>query len=96
VLGAVLLLSADFIVAKRLAWTPGGFTFLFGRMLQDGIVKKYLDQHCPDLVLQLCAYKDQLPNNTDMWFWGSNLFDKLGRFAGLGKEMEKIALDSVI
>jgi hypothetical protein len=31
-----------------------------------------------------------------MWFWGSDLFDKLGRFAGLGKEMEKIALDSVI
>jgi len=95
-LGAVLLLSADFIVAKRLAWTPGGFTFLFGRMLQDGIVKKYLDQHCPDPALQLCAYKDQLPDNTDTWFWGSDLFDKLGRFAGLGKEMEKIALDSVI
>ena len=96
VLGAVLLLSADFIVAKRLAWTPGGFTFLFGRMLQDGIVKKYLDQHCPHPALQLCAYKDQLPDNTDMWFWGSDLFDKLGRFAGLGQEMEKIALDSVI
>jgi hypothetical protein len=95
-LGAVLLLSADFIVAKRLAWTPGGFTFLFGRMLQDGIVKKYLDQHCPDPTLQLCAYKDQLPNNIDTWFWGSDLFDKLGRFAGLSKEMEKIALDSVI
>jgi len=96
VLGAVLLLSADFIVAKRLAWTPGGFTFLFGRMLQDGIVKKYLDQHCPDPALQLCAYKDQLPDNIDTWFWGSDLFDKLGRFAGLGTEMEKIALDSVI
>jgi hypothetical protein len=95
-LGAVLLLSADFIVAKRLAWTPGGFTFLFGRMLQDGIVKKYLDQDCPDPALQLCAYKDQLPNNTDMWFWGSDLFDKFDRFAGLSKEMEKIALDSVI
>ena len=95
-LGAVLLLSADFIVAKRLAWTPGGFAFSFGRMLQDGIVKKYLDQHCPDPALQLCAYKDQLPDDADVWFWGSDLFDKLGRFAGLGQEMEKIALDSVI
>jgi hypothetical protein len=95
-LGAVLVLSADFVVAKRLAWTPGGFTFAFGRMLQDGIVKKYLDRHCPDPALQLCAYKDQLPDDAEVWFWGSDLFDKLGRFAGLGQEMEKIAVASVI
>ena len=93
---AVLVLSADFVVAKRLAWTPGGFTFAFGRMLQDGIVKKYLDRHCPDPALQLCAYKDQLPDDAEVWSWGSDLFDKLGRFAGLGQEMEKIAVASVI
>lgn len=89
VLGAVLVLAADFIVAKRLAWTPGGFALSFGRMLQDGIVKRYLNDHCPDAKLQLCAYKDQLPDDADVWFWGSKLFDSLGRFAGLGKEMEK-------
>ena len=95
-LGAVLVLAADFIVAKRLAWTPGGFALSFGRMLQDGIVKKYLDQHCPDPTLQLCAYKEQLPTDADVWFWGSKLFDRLGRFAGLGPEMKTIAVDSVI
>ncbi len=95
VLGAVLVLGANFIVAKRLAWTPGGFALSFGRMLQDGIVKKYLDEHCPDPALQLCAYKDRLPVHADVWFWGSDLFDRLGRFAGLGKEMEKIALRSL-
>ena len=92
----MLVLAADFIVAKRLAWTPGGFALSFGRMLQDGIVKKYLDQHCPDPALRLCAYKEQLPTDADVWFWGSDLFDQLGRFAGLGQEMEKIAVDSVI
>ena len=95
-LGVVLVFAADFVVAKRLAWTPGGFALSFGRMLQDGIVKKYLDDHCPDPKLQLCAYKDQLPDDADVWFWGSKLFDRLGRFAGLGKEMETIALESVI
>jgi hypothetical protein len=96
VLGAVLVLTADFIVAKRLAWTPGGFALSFGRMLQDGIVKRYLDDHCPDPTLQLCAYKDQLPDDADVWFWGDGLFDKLGRFAGLGQEMEQIALRSLV
>ena len=96
VLGAALVYAADFAVAKRLAWTPGGFALSFGRMLQDGIVTKYLDDHCPDTHLQLCAYKDRLPRDADLWFWGSPLFDKLGRFAGLGPEMEKIAVESLV
>lgn len=95
-LGAVLVFAADFVVAKRLAWTPGGFALSFGRMLQDGIVKKYLDDHCPDPKLTLCPYKNELPDDADVWFWGSPLFDKLGRFAGLGQEMAEIAVASVI
>jgi hypothetical protein len=95
-LGALLVFAADFAVAKRLAWTPGGFSLSFGRMLQDGIVSRYLDDHCPDPALRLCAYKDQLPHNADVWFWGSPLFDRLGRFAGLGDEMQKIAVDCVV
>lgn len=95
-LGAVMVLAANYAVAKRVAWTPGGFALSFGRMLQDGIVNKYLDEHCPDARLQLCEHKDVLPRSADVWFWGSPLFDKLGRFAGLGKEMEHIAVRSLI
>jgi hypothetical protein len=95
-LGAMMVFAADYAVAKRLAWTPGGFALSFGRMLQDGIVKKYLDEHCPNPALRLCAYKNELPTDADVWFWGSKLFDSLGRFAGLGKEMEKIAVDSLL
>jgi hypothetical protein len=96
VLGAMMVFGTDYVVAKRFAWTPGGFALSFGRMLQDGIVKKYLNEHCPNPALRLCAYKDELPQDADVWFWGSKLFDSLGRFDGLGKEMEKIALDSLI
>jgi len=96
ILGAVMTLAANYVVARRVAWTPGGFALSFGRMLQDGIVNKYLDAHCPDAKLRLCAHKDELPRNADVWFWGSPLFDKLGRFAGLGQEMEHIAVRSLI
>ena len=96
VLGAVMVFAADYAVAKRLAWTPGGFALSFGRMLQDGIVNNYLDEHCPDPTLRLCEYKDVLPRDADVWFWGSPLFDRLGRFAGLGKEMERIAVESLL
>ena len=35
----------------ELAWTPGGTGVAFGRMLQDGIVARYLRDHCPQAKL---------------------------------------------
>ncbi|MBS0246990.1 MAG: hypothetical protein JSR61_10245 [Proteobacteria bacterium] len=95
VLGAGIVLGTNFILVKRLAWTPGGFAMYFGRMLQAGIVPKYLDKHCPDPTLKLCSIKDRLPDNADDWFWADKDFDKLGRFAGMNAEMERVALGSV-
>ena len=37
----------------------------------------------------------ELPRNADAWFWGNPVFIKLGRFAGLGDEMGRIALESL-
>jgi hypothetical protein len=94
-LGAVMLLGANYVVAKRVAWTPGGIGLTFGRMLQDGIVKRYLDEHCPDPRLRLCDHRDELPTDADVFFWGEGLFDRLGRFQGLNDEMRTIVLESL-
>jgi hypothetical protein len=95
-LGAGLLLAGNYIVAKQIAWTPGGYGIAFGRMLQDGIVTRYLNDHCPDPRLRLCAYRKELPLDADEFLWGSNsVFDKLGRFTGLGEEMRTIVLGSL-
>ncbi len=95
-LGALLVLSANWLVAGRLAWTLGGVALSFGRMLEDGIVKKYLDEHCPDARLRLCPYKDRLPQDADDFFWGEGPFDKLGRFDGLNGDMRRIALECLL
>ena len=79
---------------QQLLAAPSPVTYLAA--LQDGIVKKYLDEHCPDSKLTLCLYKEQLPHDADVWFWGSPLFNKLGRFAGLGDEMETITINSIL
>jgi hypothetical protein len=91
----VLVFATNYAMSGRLAWTPGGLSLAFGRMLQDGIVNRYLDDHCPDEKLKLCPYRAELPRNADAWFWGNPVFIKLGRFAGLGDEMGKIALASL-
>jgi hypothetical protein len=95
VVGAALVLAADFLVAGKLTWTPGGPALSFGRMLQDGIVTKYLDDHCPNPALRLCPYKNNLPDDADDFFWGGSVFDRLGRFDGLNDEMRRIALASL-
>jgi hypothetical protein len=95
VLGAAMLLAANFVLVKQLAWTPGGYGILFGRMLQDGIVTRYLNDHCPDPRLRLCPYRAELPHDADTFLWGDSVFDKLGRFDGLGGEMRTIVLGSL-
>src|SRR5438105_273793 len=94
-LGAVLLVAANYVVAGRLAWTPGGIALAFGRMLNDGIVSRYLDEHCPDPRFRLCQHRRELPNDADVFFWGSALFNQLGRFEGLNDEMRTIVLESL-
>ncbi len=94
-LGAVMLLTANYIVAKRIAWTPGGYGLSFGHMLQTGIVKRYLNDHCPDPRLRLCAYRNVLPKDADQFFWGDSVFKRLGGFVGLDDEMRTIVLGSL-
>jgi hypothetical protein len=95
VLGTAMLLAGNYVIGKRLAWTPGGYGIAFGRMLQDGIVTRYLNDHCPELRLKLCPYRNELPLDADTFLWGDSVFDRLGRFAGLGDEMRTIVLGSL-
>jgi hypothetical protein len=57
VLAPVLLVGANYVVAGQLAWTPGGIALSFGRMLQDGIVARFLADHCPDPRFRLCDHR---------------------------------------
>ena len=95
VLGAAMLFAADYTVAKRWAWTPGGIALVFGRLLQDGIVDKFLDDRCPDPRFRLCDHRAELPRDADVFFWGESVFDRLGRFQGMHDEMETIVLESL-
>jgi hypothetical protein len=95
VAGALMLLSANFALSGELAWTPGGYGVAFGRMMQDGIVARYLRDHCPQEKLKLCPYRDRLPATADEFLWGKSMFNPLGRFKGLNDEMGAIVVHSL-
>jgi hypothetical protein len=93
---AAMLLSANFALSGQLAWTPGGYGVAFGRMMQDGIVARYLKDHCPEQRLKLCPYRNELPATADDFLWGHSMFDTLGRFRGLDDEMGFIVRRSLV
>ena len=93
--GVALCPVSNYAITGKLAFTPGGPSFLFGRLLEDGIVGRYLNDQCPDPTLKLCAYKSKLPDNGDDWLWGDNIFNRLGGWQAWEAEEKKIILASL-
>jgi hypothetical protein len=46
-----------------------GPVFLMGRMADMGMLKSYLDEHCPSEPTPLCQFKDSLPANGQDFIW---------------------------
>jgi hypothetical protein len=44
---------------------------LLGRLVQDGIVQRLLDDRCPHAAYALCPYRDALPATADAFLWKS-------------------------
>ena len=92
----ILLPLVNGAVSGRYGLTPGGQTFVFGRMLQSGLVARYLDDHCPLPGLRLCGYRGTLPATADAWIWDTDSpFQRLGGWNGYADEMGRIAVGSL-
>jgi len=94
--GILLAPVSNYAIVKQFAFTPGGFNFVFGRLLQDGIVERYLAESCPDPTIKLCAYRTDLPDAADDWLWDddSPLY-ALGGFDKFEPEARRIVIDSL-
>jgi hypothetical protein len=97
-LAAIFLPSVNYLFAGKFAWTSGGTSFIFSRLVQDGIVARYLADNCPDPSIKLCKFQKQLPKTADDFLWHQG---QKGPFVSIGgwdegaDEMKRIALDSL-
>jgi hypothetical protein len=64
-------------------------------MMQDGIVARYLNDHCPHERFKLCPFRNDLPATADEFLWGKSMFNALGRFEGMNDEMSYIVVHSL-
>ncbi len=84
------------LITGTYAFTPGGASFIFGRLVQDGIAQRFLDETCPDPAYRLCAYKDRMPRTADDWIWHANSpFQMMGGFEGAETELAAIAAETL-
>jgi hypothetical protein len=91
--GIALCPLSNLVITGNFTFTPGGSSFLFGRLIEDGIVARYLKEQCPDPPLKLCDYQDTLPDDADGWLWDDDSpFNKLGASEGLRHEERAITL----
>jgi hypothetical protein len=94
--GILLALLTNLAIAGTLAFTPGGTSFAFGRLVQDGIIARYLDERCPDPRLRLCAFRGDLPTVADGWLWGHDSpLHQLGGWAAFEPQARRIILDTL-
>jgi hypothetical protein len=92
--GLVFAPLSNLIITGQFAFTPGGASFLFGRLLEDGIITRYLDERCPTPSLRICAYRGELSRGYDDWLWANDspFWKKLGGWKNYSEEERRIIL----
>jgi len=94
--GVALALFSNLAIAGKFAFTPGGSSFLFARLLQDGIVVRYLEDRCPDPEIRLCAFRAELPHDSDDWLWGNSPLGTLGGWEAFEPEARRIIIEGLL
>ena len=95
-LSLALIFIANYVLTRQLFLTRSAPSFVFARLMQDGIVKRLLDDTCPQSGYKLCAYRNRLKTRADAWLWApDSLFRAEGGFHGNHGEESRIIADSL-
>jgi hypothetical protein len=97
-LAVALILASNYGLARSVFISRSGPIFVFSRLMQDGIVKRLMDDTCPQSGYKLCAYRAHLKTRVDAWLWGADSsFHALGGFSSKTQQAEdqRIILDSL-
>ena len=95
-LALIIMPLSHLALTGKAGFTPGGSSFLFGRLVQDGVIKRYLAEHCPREGGRLCALQNRLPTTADDFLWtGQSPFQDLGGFREAGTELARLTMAAV-
>jgi len=91
IVGTVTIPAVHYLETGRAYMHKGGDIFLFARLVEDGIVARYLNEHCPLPDTVLCAFKDQMPTTHNGYLWeDTQAFEMAGGWEQSGPESQRI------
>jgi hypothetical protein len=89
--GTIAIPAVHYVETGRAYMHKGGDIFLFARLVEDGIVARYLNEHCPLPDTVLCAFKDQMPTTHNGYLWeDTQAFEMAGSWEQSGPESRRI------
>jgi hypothetical protein len=84
----------NYSVAKTFRNNQGSHVFLMGRMLDNGVLKSFLDDNCPQKNYVLCSCKEDLPENSRELLWSPDSpIHKLGGWTAIESEFNALLTD---
>ncbi len=85
------LSAANYKAGNGFTFSKAGHVFFMGKLVECGILKAYLDDHCDKENYQLCAFKDSLPKYGADFIWQEGkAFHKTGGWDNSKPEYSKI------
>ncbi|PZF73928.1 hypothetical protein [Taibaiella soli] len=72
IIWACVILTGSTVVIMAKSARKSKHVFFLGAMLDQGLLKPYLDDHCPTAGYKICAYKDSLPGDANEFLWSEN------------------------
>ncbi|HXS07637.1 MAG TPA: hypothetical protein VN723_12680 [Rhizomicrobium sp.] len=95
-LSLALILASNYALTRQVFLTRSAPSFVFGRLMQDGIIKRLLDDTCPQSGYRLCAARHHLKTRADAWLWAPDSpFRAQGGFHGDHTEESRMIADSM-
>lgn len=92
-LGVATIPAVHYAETGRAYFNKGGDIFFFARLVEDGIVGRYLNDYCPLPDTVLCAFRDQLPTTHNGYLWDDiQAFEMAGGWEQSGPESRRIIL----
>lgn len=70
----------------------GASVLTVGKLMEEGLLQKYLDKHCATDNFKLCRFRNEFPQYTSDFIWSGNqsIVDKMGGIDSCDKEFKKI------
>lgn len=81
------------LLVGQAVYTPGGPVFIFGRLVQDGLAGRWLQDHCPQQpdASTLCPWRESMPATADDFVWhAESPFRKIGWWQGGTAELSRL------